>query len=188
MKSSKSTARRTQQAVRRPLKLVLQHQSRRIPLPTDYSNASSSTTISKVMTDHADILNSILGVTSANNDTKAAPLYNILYLRNRVSSNVWGSTSLQSLLGADCVNGGTFLLNVSIDSQSASTDDSSFSFAAGGNVLGAAAVISGINSANKAASATCTVMSMGAALQLICQHSPVSSKECIVTLSKYVDA
>jgi len=139
------------------------------------------------MTDHADILNSILG----GGATASAP-YSILYLRNKVSSNVWGSTSLQTLLGADCVNGGTFLLNLSIDGQISADDGSSFPV--GGNVLGttAAAVISSSNntSANigKAASTTCNVMSMGAALQLICQHSPVTSKECIVTLSKYVDA
>ena len=179
MKSSNKRTNNTTQ--RRPLKLVLQHQSRRIPLPTDYSNKSSSTKISKVMADHADILNSIV-------DESSSTKYSLLYLRNKVSSDVWESTSLQSLLGKDCMNGGTFLLNLSISSMSSSFTDKK-------NVLGTTAAASSnshTNAINSSSSTTtnkaATTMSMGAALQLICQHSPASSKECISTLSKYMDA
>lgn len=179
MKSSNKRTNNTTQ--RRPLKLVLQHQSRRIPLPTDYSNKSSSTKISKVMADHADILNSIV-------DESSSTKYSLLYLRNKVSSDVWESTSLQSLLGKDCMNGGTFLLNLSISSMSSSFTDKK-------NVLGMTAAASSnshTNAINSSSSTTtnkaATTMSMGAALQLICQHSPASSKECISTLSKYMDA
>ena len=121
------------------------------------------TTLLDVMKQNESLMSHWLGANDSNH------VISLLYLRNKVPQDEWGTQTLSKFL---CAQEGTFLITLV-------AEESIISIPRNNNPLEAVETVSVKKKEN---------MSMDTALQLIQKCSFTASKECISTLLKYVEA